>query len=192
VQHGKNNVLKGSTNIADNKNGTAFESKKYAYNNNYKGKNPITKTQWRRFQRPKNGVVVSLEDKTIDPNDDQRMVKPGRRPAKERLSLLLVKDDPGEDDELDSKFMDSEPDFDVICNMVSIFPAEYDMVSEVEDSEEEFDPKDMEEYKLMCFFVTNNGSKEDQKAIFEKPDDSMKNHLKPLFIQARVDEIGIN
>jgi len=28
--------------------------------------------------------------------------------------------------------------------------------------------------------------------MFEQPDDSMKNHLKPLFIQARVDDIGIN
>jgi len=32
------------------------------------------------------------------------------------------------------------------------------MVSEVEDSEEEFDPKDMEEYKPICYFVTHNGS----------------------------------
>ena len=39
VQHGKNNVVKGITSTVDNKNGTTFESKKYAYNNNYKGKN---------------------------------------------------------------------------------------------------------------------------------------------------------
>jgi len=44
----------------------------------------------------------------------------------------------------------------------------------------------------MCYFVKNNGSEEDRKAIFEKPDDLMKNHLNPLFIQAKVDEIGIN
>jgi len=31
--------------------------------------------------------------------------------------------------------------------VVSIFPAEYDMMFEVEDSKEEFDPKDIEEYK---------------------------------------------
>jgi len=87
--------------------------------------------------------------------------------------------------------MDSEPDFDVKCNVVFILPAEYDMVSEVDDSEEEFDPKDMEEYKPMCYFV-NDGSEDNQRAIFEQPDDSMKNHLKSLFIQAKVDEIGIN
>jgi hypothetical protein len=50
VQHGKNNVVKRSTNIVDNnKNGTAFEAKKYAYSNNYKGKNTMTMTQWRRY-----------------------------------------------------------------------------------------------------------------------------------------------
>jgi len=43
----------------------------------------------------------------------------------------------------------------------------------------------------MCYFV-NNGSKDNRKAIFEQPDDSMKSHLKPLFIQDKVDEIGVN
>lgn len=62
VQHGKNNVMKRSNStIDDNKNGIAFESKKYAYNNNYKGKNPMTRTQWRRYQRSKKGVAASLE-----------------------------------------------------------------------------------------------------------------------------------
>jgi len=152
----------------------------------------MTRTQWRRYQRSKKGVDVSLEDKTIDPNDGQRMVEPGRRLGKERLSHPLVEEDPNEDDELGSKFMDSEPDFDVICNIVSILPTEYDMVSEVDDSEEEFYPKDIEEYKPMCYFVTNDGSECNRKAVFEQPDDSMKNHLKPLFIKAKVDEIGVN
>jgi len=134
------------------------ESKKYAYRNNSKGKNLMTRTQWRRYQRSKKGIAASLEDKTIDPEGNQRMVESGRRPSKERFSLPQIKEDPDEDDELDSEFMDSEPDFDVICNVVSILPVEYDMVSEVEDSEEEFDPKDLEEYKPMCYFVTNNGS----------------------------------
>jgi hypothetical protein len=108
VQHGKNNVVKRSTsNVDNNKNGTAFESKKYAYINNYKGKNPMTRTQWRRCQRSKKGITASLEDKTADPEGNQRMVESGRRPAKERLSLPLVKEGPNQDDELGSKFMDS-------------------------------------------------------------------------------------
>jgi len=66
------------------------------------------------------------------------------------------------------------------------------MVSEGDDSEEEFVPNDIEEYKLMCYFVTKDGSEGNRKVIFEQPDDLMKNHFKPLFIQAKVDEIGIN
>jgi len=38
----------------------------------------------------------------------------------------------------------------------------------------------MEEYKLMCYFVTNDGSEGNRKAIFEQPNDSMTNHFKPF------------
>jgi len=34
------------------------DSKKFSYNNNYKGRNPMTKTQWRRFQRQKKADVL--------------------------------------------------------------------------------------------------------------------------------------
>jgi len=37
-------------------------SKEFAYCNNYKGKNPMTKTQWRKFQRQKK--VDALKDIT--------------------------------------------------------------------------------------------------------------------------------
>jgi len=73
------------------KNGIVFKSKKYAYNNNYKGKNSMTMTQWRRYQRSKKGISTSLEDETVDPKGNQRMVESGRRPAKERMSLPLVR-----------------------------------------------------------------------------------------------------
>ncbi|MCI90613.1 hypothetical protein A2U01_0111907, partial [Trifolium medium] len=37
-------------------------------------------------------------------------------------------DDVGaEDDIMDDDLLDSEPDFDVICNVVSILPREYDV-----------------------------------------------------------------
>ena len=63
-------MVKGKTNatitknvvVADTK--TPDESKKYTYNNNYKGKNLITRTQWRRYQRYKKVVA---DDNTIDP-----------------------------------------------------------------------------------------------------------------------------
>lgn len=58
----------------------------------------------------------------------------------QRLSLPPVKENPTEDDEMDANFMDSEPDFDIICNVVSLFPSEYDVVYEVEESKDDFDP----------------------------------------------------
>ena len=47
-------MVKGSTSNSDTKNvsiGTENpnESRKYIYRNNYKGKNPMTRTQWRRY-----------------------------------------------------------------------------------------------------------------------------------------------
>jgi hypothetical protein len=68
VRYGKNNVVKRSTsNVDNNTNGTTFESKKYAYSNNYKGKNPMTRTRWRRYERSKKGIATSLEDENVNP-----------------------------------------------------------------------------------------------------------------------------
>jgi hypothetical protein len=50
----------------------------------------------------------------------------------------------------------------------------------------------MEKYKSMCCYVTDYDYGNQQKAIFEKPNGSMKSHLKPLFIQAKVDDVGVN
>ena len=38
----------------------------------------------------------------------------------------------------------------------------------------------------------NNGTIEEQNAFFERPDAGMKNHLKPLFIRAKIEQVGIN
>jgi hypothetical protein len=38
----------------------------------------------------------------------------------------------------------------------------------------------------------NNGCIEEQQASFEKLDLGMKNHLKPLFIRAKVEGVGVN
>ena len=83
---------------------------------------------------------------------------------KERLSLPPVKENSAEDNEMDSNFMDSEPHFDVICNVVSILPAQYDVVYEVEESEDDFDLEDMEKYRPMCYYATNYGCVDEQKA----------------------------
>jgi len=60
VQHGKNNVVEKTSVLF-----VAFEWKKYAYRSNYKGKNPMTRTQWGRYQRSKKGISTSLEDRTL-------------------------------------------------------------------------------------------------------------------------------
>ena len=49
----------------------------------------MTRTQWKRYQRSKKGIVASLEDKIVDPEGHQILVESGRRTAKERLSLPL-------------------------------------------------------------------------------------------------------
>ena len=43
----------------------------------------------------------------------------------------------------------------------------------------------------MCY-VTDYGCGDQQKSIFEKPNGPMKGRLKPLYIQAKVDDIGVN
>jgi len=110
----------------------------------------------------------------------------------ERLSLPPIEEKPAGDDEMDSNFLDSEPKFNVICNVVSILPVKYVIVSDVQESKEDYNSEDMEKYKSMCCYVTDYGCGDQQKAIFEKPNGSIKSHLKPLFIQANVDDVGVN
>jgi hypothetical protein len=97
------------------------ESWKYAYRNNFKGKNPMNRSQWKRYQRSKKGIAAKANIKAVNPKE--KLVEKVRRPVKERLSLPPFEGNAAGDDEMDSDFMDSEPDFDVICNMVYILPA---------------------------------------------------------------------
>ncbi|MCI64881.1 hypothetical protein A2U01_0086139, partial [Trifolium medium] len=69
---------------------------------------------------------------------------------------------------MDDDLLESEVDFDVICNVVSILPVEYDVWSEVTDGEDVFDEPEMAD-------VMNNECVEEQQAMFEKPDEGMKN-----------------
>lgn len=84
------------------------------YTNNYKEKNPITRTQWRRYQRSKKSVAANVDDKEVDPKGKQKLVEVVKRPIKERLSLPPVEENPTRDDEMNSYFRDLEPDFDVV------------------------------------------------------------------------------
>jgi len=58
-----------------------------------------------------------------------------------------------------------------------------------------FHQKSIEEkaiHRPLCYYVMNNGCVEDQHAVFERPDVSMRLHLKPLFIQAKINGVGVN
>ena len=48
-------------------------------------------------------------------------------------------------------------DFIVNCGIVSVLPAEYDMVSEVSETEEDFVPDEMVGKKPLCYYVMNSG-----------------------------------
>ncbi|XP_050919076.1 uncharacterized protein LOC127136579 [Lathyrus oleraceus] len=51
---------------------------------------------------------------------------------------------------------------------------------------------EMARHKPMCYYIMNNGCVEEQNAFFERPNESMKSHLKPLFIRGKVGNVGVN
>ena len=77
------------------------------------------------------------------------------------------------------------------CNVVSVIPHEYYQETEVEDCEEA-DEEEMAKHKPVCYYILNNGAVEEQNAFFERPDGAMRNHLKPLYIRAKIEDTGIN
>lgn len=113
-----------------------------------------------------------------DPDKSKGKVNEGE-PPKEEDSVI---------DNFDSGSMEN---FDVIGKMVSVLPREYGCVIEVSepaDCEEE----EMERHEPMCYFVMNNGCIEEYNEFFERPDGGIKNHLKPLFIRVKVEDITMN
>ena len=50
----------------------------------------------------------------------------------------------------------------------------------------------MAAYKPVCYYVMNNGCVEEQNAFFERPNEAMKGHLKPLFITGKIDNVPVN
>jgi len=106
-----------------------------------------------------------------------------QRPVTERIFPplpTLKKDFPKEDEELTSNFSESDPSFDLVC-VVSVLPIKYGVPSEVNEVASDF-TEEMAIHRPLCYYVMNNGCVEDQHAVFEHPDVSMRLHLKPLFI----------
>jgi hypothetical protein len=103
----------------------------------------------------------------------------------------LKEEIPKEDEEMTSNFSESELSLDIVCNVMSMLPAEYDVPSEVNEIESDF-TEEMANHRPLCYYVMNNGCVENQHAVFEKPDFPMNHHLKPLFIQAKINGVGVN
>lgn len=60
---------------------------------------------------------------------------------------------------------------------------------------EEYDDcfnEEMANHKPLCYHVINNGYIEEDKDVFERPDEGMKQHLKPLFRWYQVNNVGVN
>lgn len=100
---------------------------------------------------------------------------------------------PLEDDDMltDDFDLRSESSLNINCNMVSMLPREYDQVTEVEENEE-IGEAEMARHKPVCYYVMNNNWVEEQNTFFERSDERMKNHLKPLFIRGKVEDVGVN
>jgi len=117
-----------------------------------------------------------------------------KRPATERTFpplSTIKKDFLREDEEVTSNFTESEPSLDIMCNFVSVLSVEYDVPSEIDEVESDF-TEEMAHHKPLCYYVMNNGCVENQHAVFEKPKFPMDQHLKPLFIQAKINGVGVN
>jgi hypothetical protein len=161
----------------------ATEANKYDYRNNYKGKNPMTRTQWRRIQRKKK--LASQQFKAGGSKNEMEKVELVKMPVKERLAPIKESEfENGKDVEDEEDFMDDddlldeESNFDVPVNVVSILPLEYDVPTEINEVEEDFEALELADHKSVCYYVMENGCVEAQNAVFERPDIGMKNHLK--------------
>ena len=88
-------------------NGVGITSKKYRVPPTYKRKNPMTNTQWRRFQRNKKDAREATLK--VAPSKGKRIQNEVHcRPAKERLLMPIVSVPPAKDENLGDDNMDDE------------------------------------------------------------------------------------
>lgn len=173
------------------------------HSENYKGKNPISRSQWRRQQRQRKAEREDVEQAkpessrsmTLKPEKKQEKKEEKKSVERKLFSpqekVSAVKSDHDEYMIIDDFDSNSYTSLEIACNVVSVLPREYDEVMEVEE------PKDMGEiemakHKLVCYYIMNNGCVEERNTFFERPDESMKSHLKPLFIRGKMENVGVN
>ncbi|WJX20372.1 hypothetical protein P8452_09935 [Trifolium repens] len=155
MDYGQRNIEKGNSSNFNPKKDP--ESRKYDYRNNYKGKNPMTRSQWRRYQRQKK--VAAQKSQIAADGNGERPMELAKRPMKERLGEPKVESsvaDNVEDDHMEADdFLDSEPDLDIIVNVASILPREFDVCSEITDDEEESGMQ-MALHRPVCYYAKVN------------------------------------
>src|ERR1051325_2684051 len=98
---------------------------------------------------------------------------------------MLANDEEMLTDDFESE---GEPFFNVNCNVVFVLPYKYNQDTEIDETEDN-EEKEITKHRPVCYYVMNNGAIEEQNAFFERPDQGMKNHLKPLFIRAKVEQV---
>lgn len=74
---------------------------------------------------------------------------------------------------------------------IFVLPYEYDRVTEVVENED-YEEEVLEKHKPVCYFVMDNGCIEEKNVFFKRPHEGIKNHLKPLFIRAKVENTTMN
>src|SRR3954468_24095916 len=171
---------------------------------NYKGKNPMSRSQWRRHQRIKKAQKEYRPREAGESSSNQvsyQGVKSNKPLVERRLfeaEKLLDEEEKmrsnswKEEDRMTNDFdSDGVSSINLNCNVVCVLPHEFNQETEVEDCEEA-DIEEMAKHRPVCYYVLNNGAVEEQNAFFERPDEGMRNHLKPRYIRAKIENVGIN
>lgn len=128
-------------------------------------------------------------EKKPEKKEEKKSVK--RKLFSPQEKVYAVKSNHDKDMMTDDFDSDSDASLDIVCNVVSVLPREYDQVTEVEEPYDT-DEMEMAKHKHVCYYIMNNDCVEEQNAFIERPNGSMRIHLKPLFIRGKMENVGVN
>ena len=118
----------------------------------------MSRSQWRRFQRRRKAKREATEEPQPESstNVPQRMDKGKQRKPLERKPIarrLEFPDQRESDEQGNSK---SDATLDIMVNVVSVLPREYDRQVKVKETDREVE-HEMAKHRPMCYYVMNNG-----------------------------------
>lgn len=151
---------------------------------------------------PKKQKATSESGSVSKKNNVQALAdrQKAKNPVKQRLFPplpLVVENEPkvsiGSYEEMDGNDFDSGPDggLDNICNMISVLPLEYDTITEVTEEGDGL-VEEMATHKPLCYYVVDDGSVKEDKEILERPDITMQQRMKHLYLRSKVDGVRVN